>query len=80
MKQESRIIEKRAGKKWIPDPDLTTFDAARIHEHLMHDLIAKKLHACRYITGIKDRTNYDGTRTITVTYDNGVRAVYTIEF
>lgn len=80
MRKESKIIEKKSGRNWVEDPNLTTFDAARIHEHLMHDLIAKKLHACQYITGIKYRPNYDGTRTITITYDNGVRAVYTIEF
>ena len=56
-----------------------TEDVNEVHERLMHDLIAKKLHGCTYITRITDRSNYDGTRTIEVYYDNCTKCVYIVE-
>lgn len=70
--------EIKQGKVYTVDRVVT--DSLTIHESLAHDLIAKKLHNASYIKSIKDRCNYDGTRTITVTYDNGCRRVYKIKF
>lgn len=53
-------------------------DQFAVQEALMKDLIAKKLHGCSYIRAIFDRNNYDGTRDITVYYDNNTRRVYTV--
>lgn len=54
-------------------------DTAEIYKSLAEDLIHKKLHACKYITSIKDECNYDGTRTITTYYDNGVKREYIVK-
>lgn len=78
MKKEVMIIEKRNGKTWETVNVYT--DPVKIYESLAKDMIAKKLHKCTYIKTIKDVCNYDGTRNITVAYDNGVRRVYTIEW
>lgn len=78
---ENRIymsIEEKINGKYQEIRRVT--DPAEVEHDLMHDLIAKKLHSCTYIKSIKDRTNYDGTRTITVTYTNNVRRIYRIEF
>ena len=56
-----------------------TEDINEVHEKLMLDLIAKKLHKCTYITRITDRCNYDGTRTIEVYYDNKTKCAYVVE-
>ena len=39
-----------------------------VWESLSHELIAKKVNQCRYISRIVRRSNYDGTQTITVYY------------
>ena len=78
MKKEAMRIEKRNGGKWETVSVYT--DPVKIYESLAKDMIAKKIHKCTYIRAIKDRCNYNGTRDITVSYDNGVRRVYTIEW
>ena len=75
MKQY-RIIEVKEGNKWIVSS--TIEDIAEIYETLARELLAKKVQMCKWITKITDRTNYDGTRKIVVTYDNGHRSVYQI--
>ena len=68
--------QRKNGRAWI-NTDYYTNDSYTIHTRLMQDLILKKLHAGTAIKSIKDRNNYDETRTITVTYDN-YRNIYTI--
>lgn len=53
-------------------------DAELIYKELSHDLLAKYVYKAQYIKRIKDRNNYDGTRTVEVLYDNGVKRVYTV--
>ena len=77
MRELTKVIEIKNGTKY--EIESTTNDVTTIYESLARDLVAKKLQACNWITSIKDRTNYDGTRTITVTYNNGCRALYTIK-
>lgn len=79
MRKESMVIEEKTNKKWNTYGSVI-YNKETIYKSLMHDLIAKKLHKCTYITSIKDICNYDGTRTITVSYDNDVRRKYTVEF
>lgn len=77
MKAEKAITQKKDGKQWI-----TTYEtehAETIHNNLMHELIAKYLHHAGYIRRITDKTNYDGTREITVYYDNNYKTVYTVK-
>lgn len=45
-----------------------TNDVFEIHSRLMSELIQKKLHKVKYIRSFSDRSNKDGTRTITVRY------------
>lgn len=78
MKKEQLTIQIKNGREWETSNIIT--DKETIHRYLSHDLIAKKLHSCKYITSIRDRTNYDGTRTIIVSYTDGVRRIYIIEF
>lgn len=77
MREIKQIVEKKVGRAYEVQTVIT--DKATIHESLMKELIAKKLHQCRWIKSIRDSCNYDGTRDITVTYDNGFRSVYTVE-
>ena len=77
MFKEKLQGQRKNGRAWI-DTDFYTTDSYTIHTRLMQDLILKKLHNGSAIKTITDRNNYDGTRTITVTYDNGYRNVYTI--
>ena len=50
-----------------------------IYDSLTKDLIAKKLNKCTYIKSIKRIPLYNGFQRITVTYDNDVRRIYTVE-
>lgn len=71
-------IEKKQGKKYI-----VTYQAednsAYLYRRLSNDLIAKQINKCTYITRIRRQPLYNGCSNIIVTYDNGVRATYTIE-
>ena len=78
MKSEKMTIQIKEGRSWTTTNIIS--DPVEVYRSLSHDMIAKKLHACSYIKRIEDRSNYDGTRTIKVTYDNSVRRVYVIEF
>ena len=74
---ERMEIQTKVDKKYVTDRTVT--DKTEIYEQLAKDLLHKKIHGCTYIKSIKDRTNYDGTRTVTATYDNGVRRIYVIK-
>ena len=54
-------------------------DRELIYKELCHDLWAKHICKVDYIKRITDRSNYDGTRTIEVLYDNGVKRIYIVE-
>lgn len=77
MKQIQKVTEVKKGSKW--EVHHTSTDEKTVYEDLAKALVSKKLHKCLYIKSIKDRCNYDGTRTITVNYDNGVRCIFNIE-
>lgn len=49
-----------------------------VYRELSHDLWAKHIAKATYIKRITDKSNYDGTREITVLYDNGVKRIYTV--
>ena len=76
MKEISRIVELKTSKGW--EVHHTETEKTEIYEALARDLIAKKIHHCTYIKSIKRVCNYDGTQTITVTYDNNCRSIYTV--
>lgn len=74
--QEERAVEIKRGKQWvISHIDTKPID---IYKALATDLLAKKIHNCSWIKRIEDSNNYDGTRTIKITYDNDCRSIYTI--
>ena len=77
MREIKREFQIRVGKTW--STTLEDTDPASVYEFLTHDLIAKKLNACTYIKSIKRVNNYDGTQTITVTYDSATRNVYGVK-
>lgn len=77
MKEIKRVAEKKVNKKWVET--FTCTDELEVYKALTSDLIAKKINACQYIKTIKRTPNYDGTQTITVTYDNDCRSIYTVK-
>ena len=77
MREIKREFQIRSGNKWGTTHETT--DPAEVYEFLSRDLIAKKINACTYIKSIKRVNNYDGTQTITVTYDSATRNIYTIK-
>lgn len=85
MKTISRTMYKGSEAFWsieVSDNnsiDINTINERKIYKSLASDLLAKKVHKCTYINRICDRSNYDGTRTITVYYDNGTKSVYIVE-
>ena len=53
-------------------------DSELVYKELAHDMWAKHIAKAAYIKRISDKSNYDGTREITVLYDNGVKRIYTV--
>lgn len=76
MNEISKTILTKKGSKWIET--YKTTDESEVYKDLAWSLLAKKFHKCTYITSIKEHTNYNGTRTATVYYDNGTKAVFVI--
>lgn len=76
MRNIERVAQKKVGNKWETTHIMT--DQFEIYRALSNDLIAKKLNGCSYIRSIKRTPNYDGTQTIVVLYNNGVKATYTV--
>lgn len=75
-KEVRRIIEQKEGKTWKQTSIVT--NPERIYTALAHDLQARYIWKAPYITRIQDRSNYDGTRTVTVNYDNDCRSIYIV--
>lgn len=78
MKEAKRVVEVKRNGKYVRE-EYVEQSGEEVYRHLANDLIAKKLNECRWIRSIRRRNNYDGTQTIVVSYDNDVRAIYTIE-
>ena len=78
MANEYCMVEVKDGRSWVET--YRTENPENIQRRLCHDLIAGKLHHAGYVKRITDKTNYDGTRTIRVLYDNDARATYRIKF
>lgn len=77
MKREiSKTTYVKEGRTW--EKSYTTNNSTEVYESLALDLINKKIHACTFIKSIKRTPNYDGTQTITVTYDNNCKTVYIV--
>ena len=74
--QVSCVVEVKEGKKW--GTSLVIENPVEVYERLAQEMIAKKINACKYITSIKRVNLYNGFQRITVNYNNGVRAIYTI--
>ena len=78
MREMQRLVEQKVNNAWVETFRET--DENKIWESLAKDLIAKKLHKATWIKSVRDSSNYDGTRDITVYYDNGVRSIYTVKY
>ena len=77
MRDLKKIVEVKNGNKWVISHETT--DTNEIYRSLSRDLIAKKFNGCTYIKSIKKTPNYDGTNTVKVYHDNGVKVTYIIE-
>ena len=77
MKKIQEVIEVKNGKKYEVSNVIT--DEKEVYQRLAADLINKKLCSCSYIKSIRRYSNYDGTQTVIVTYDNNVRSTYTVK-
>lgn len=69
---------KRIGGKWQKTSADPVTNEARVYESLARDLMAKKIHQCKWIKRIGYNSNYDGTCNIEVIYDSDVKAIYTV--
>ena len=72
-----RRTEKRVGRKW--EATYTNTDPASTYRSLAVEMFAKYRDRATWVKRITDRTNYDGTRTVEVYYDNGFRTVYRVD-
>lgn len=72
-----RVFEMKNGREWRAT--YTCTDSAEVYKFLAEELIAKKINACTYIRSIKRVNLYNGYQRITIAYDNGGRAVYTVK-
>ena len=70
-------VEVKNGKKY--EITNTCNDVTEVYKSLANDMISKKLNNCTYIRSIKRIPLYNGFDKITVSYDNDVRRIYTIE-
>lgn len=70
---------KRNGKYEFECQYTEKLNKAYIHERLAQDLLHHYVHKARYIKRMTDHSNYDGTRTITTTYDNDCRIIYVVK-
>lgn len=76
MKAAKRIFQEKRGRKWI-----TTYesdDQTLVYRGLSEDLIAKHISKARFVKSIRRTNNYDGTITITATYDNETRNLFVV--
>lgn len=73
----SETVEVKDGKDWTVSHIIK--DPLRVYRDLCHALISKKINCCKYITRIRYASNYDGTCSIYVNYDNNVRVRFKIE-
>ena len=71
------IVEVKNGKNY--EITNTCNDVTEVYKSLANDMISKKLNQCTYIRSIKRIPLYNGFDKITVSYDNDVRRIYTIE-
>lgn len=81
-KENMMSICVKNGKEWKIDHCLIGSSdqvKADIYYSLSQDLINKKVCNCSYITKIVRYSNYDGTQTIKVYYDNNVMRVYVVD-
>ena len=77
MREINLVIEIKRGKKW--EKEMVITNETLVYKYLANDLISKKLNGCTFIKTIKRVSNYDGTQTITVTFDNDCRNIYTVK-
>lgn len=70
------VYQKKSKRKW----ELTiTVDGDEVFRDLCNDLMTKKIWNGKSVRRILDRSNYDGTRTVTVYYDNDVKSEYIVD-
>lgn len=67
------VYQCKNGKAWMDMRTVT--DPADIYESLAVELVAKKINACLWVKSITRKQKYTHVE-ITVTYDNGNRAIY----
>lgn len=77
MREIKMTVYVKEGNKYNMSRYCT--DKNAIHFALMQDLINKKVCNCSYIKRITRYSNYDGTQTLKVYYDNGVMCEYVVE-
>ena len=77
MRPETRTAYIKNGKTWTATYIET--DTAAIYKSLNKDLRNRFIHRAAYVTRVTDYCNHDGTRTITVYYNNNVKSVYIVK-
>lgn len=76
MKKIEMLSEVKHNGKWAVT--YRTDDESIIYPRLALAVVAKKINACRYISRIQRRNNYDGTQDVVIYYDSGLRVTFTV--
>ena len=72
-----RIYEKKEGKKYVET--YRTEDELEIYKSLASELMYCKIWKSPIYNRMKERNNYDGTRTVTFYQTNGGRSIYKVK-
>lgn len=73
----SRTCYKKEGNAWKETYKET--NKTIIYEQIARALHAKYIAKAPYIKRLIDYSNYDGTRTITIYYDNNIKDVFIVD-
>lgn len=76
VKKEDGIIEQ----VYVDGKLSTTFTGLTAYKRFASSLYCKKVLNGTWVKRIKDSTNYDGSRSCTITYDNDTVSVFTFEY
>ena len=77
MREIKMTVYVKEGKKY--NASRYCIDREAVYAALASDLINKKILKASYISRIVRFSNYDGTQTVKVFYDNGVMCEYIVE-
>ena len=76
MKKISLHDYIKNGSKW--EESFSTTDQKAVYQLLAQAMVRRYVHKAAGILRVLDRSNYDGTRTVTIYYDNNCKSEYIV--